>query len=341
MKIGTRAAAALAVVLALALGITLALLGRTGAPASTDDAQAAPSASSASPHPWTRVPSTATMIAPSGGAKYLGVALPGGPGALPAFASATGTTPGLYEAYLDFGEPFPADEVTAAEAHSAFTLIAWQSQHASLASIAAGAQDAYLAAFAQALKAYAWPVYLDFDHEFNGDWYPWGTQAATPGQFVAAWRHIHDLFAATGVTNVIWVWSPNVVNPVPHVDLGAYWPGTRYVDVVGIVGYYTGQLGEDSYAHLFARTENIVDTFADKPFLITETGAQQGPDKSAWVRNLLQGVEADPRMLGLVYFDYGTGQHKRADWTIEDDAAAMAAWRSCAAAIAQITVATS
>lgn len=129
------------------------------------------------------------------------------------------------------------------------------------------------------------------------------------------------------------VWSPNVVNPVPDVDLAAYWPGAQDVDVVGIVGYYTGRLGEDSYAHLFGRTEQVVDAFARKPFLITEAGVEQGASKAAWVANLVEGVDADPGMLGLVYFDEGSAQHKRADWTLEDDPSALAAWHAAAAAV--------
>ena len=56
--------------------------------------------------------------------------------------------------------------------------------------------------------------------------------------FVAAWRHIHDLFDAAGATNVIWVWNPNIINPVPGVQLEPLWPGGSYVDWVGMTGYF-------------------------------------------------------------------------------------------------------
>jgi beta-mannanase len=49
------------------------------------------------------------------------------------------------------------------------------------------------------------PIAVSFGHEMNGNWYPWGTAHTTAAQFVAAWRHIHDLFARVGATNVIWV----------------------------------------------------------------------------------------------------------------------------------------
>ncbi|MBC3844311.1 hypothetical protein GXW82_41620 [Streptacidiphilus sp. 4-A2] len=43
---------------------------------------------------------------------------------------------------------------------------------------------------------------------------------------MAAWQHIHDIFQNEGVSNVIWVWSPNIINPVPSVQLKAYYPVT-------------------------------------------------------------------------------------------------------------------
>ena len=69
------------------------------------------------------------------------------------------------------------------------------------------------------------PIALSFGHEMNGNWYPWGTAQTTAAEFVAAWRHIHDVFARAGATNVIWVWNPNVINPVPEVPLKPLWPG--------------------------------------------------------------------------------------------------------------------
>ena len=50
------------------------------------------------------------------------------------------------------------------------------------------------------MRAFGEPVALSFGHEMNGDWYPWGTKQTTAASFVAAWRHIYDLFAKAGAT---------------------------------------------------------------------------------------------------------------------------------------------
>ena len=45
-----------------------------------------------------------------------------------------------------------------------------------------------------------WPFFLRFDWEMNGFWFPWneGVNGNKPGEFVAAWRHVHDIFTEVG-----------------------------------------------------------------------------------------------------------------------------------------------
>jgi len=72
----------------------------------------------------------------------------------------------------------------------------------------------------------------------NGNWYPWSEQVNGnhPSQFVQAWQHVHDIFTKLGVTNVTWVWSPNVEYG-GSIPLSELYPGSNYVDWVGIDGY--------------------------------------------------------------------------------------------------------
>ncbi len=124
-----------------------------------------------------------------------------------------------------------------------------------------------LTQFARAVRALNDPVALSFGHEMNGFWYPWGTTHTTPAEFVAAWRRIHNLFAQAGASNVIWVWNPNDIFPVPQVQLQPYYPGNAYVDWIGITRYFS-TTGPHTYAQLYAPTLAEVRTFSDKPFII-------------------------------------------------------------------------
>ncbi len=38
-----------------------------------------------------------------------------------------------------------------------------------------------------------------------------GVNGDQPGEFVAAWRHVHDIFTSVGATNATWVWCPYTV----------------------------------------------------------------------------------------------------------------------------------
>ena len=71
----------------------------------------------------------------------------------------------------------------------------------SLSSIASGSEDSAITTWAQQAAAYKHPFFLRFNWEMNGGWFPWGTtssNANTPADYVAAWRHIHDIFTAAG-----------------------------------------------------------------------------------------------------------------------------------------------
>ena len=55
----------------------------------------------------------------------------------------------------------------------------------------------------------------------NGWWYPWGSAGIRRLQdFIAAWRHIHDVFARQRVTNVIWSWDPSHQYNTPYARQG-------------------------------------------------------------------------------------------------------------------------
>ena len=68
-------------------------------------------------------------------------------------------------------------------------------------------------------------------HEMNGAWFWWGRQ--DPDAFIKVWQHMFDYFTKTkGLDNLLWVYSPN------HGEKTAdYYPGDRYVDIVGLDAY--------------------------------------------------------------------------------------------------------
>ena len=105
-----------------------------------------------------------------------------------------------------------------------------------------GHHDAYIREFAEAAKAWGHPFFLRFNWEMNGNWFPWseGVNGNQPGEYVAAWRHVHDIFTQVGATNATWVWCPNVDPASKLHDLASLYPGDAYVDWTGLDGYNWG-----------------------------------------------------------------------------------------------------
>jgi beta-mannanase len=204
--------------------------------------------------------------------------------------------------------------------------MSWEPFDISVADIAAGKSDAYLKNYAEAVRKLNLPVVMDFADEFNGGWEKWGTKYVKPKDYVAAWRHIHDVFVDAGAGTVIWAWSPNIINPVPTVGLKQYYPGDGYVDWVGLIGYFT--LDQDNaFSSVFGPTMKEIRTFTKKPFIIIETAAEPGQRRRADVRNLFKGVQDHDDLIGFVWFDI----RKNADWRLSVSPLALSEYKRLAA----------
>jgi len=237
------------------------------------------------------------------------------------FAAATGTTPTIVETYQRFGQSFDPHLACSIERSSALPLIQLLPRFQPLTAIAAGKYDGYLRRFAGDVRKYRAKVILSFAHEMNGPWFPWGFHQSSPAAFVAAWRHIHDVFTKAGATNVIWLWnvnrkSPAVSGPAP------YWPGARYVTWVGIDAYY--ETPTSTFSNTFNPTLTLIRRFTQAPVLITETAVPKSPHAYAQTQSLFAGVRANPQIIGFVWFDI----NRRELWKLEPDPGALAAFRA-------------
>ncbi|MET3206802.1 MULTISPECIES: glycosyl hydrolase [unclassified Arthrobacter] len=285
----------------------------------------------------------ATLPPISTAALRFGVATAGGPlasGELDEVAQLAGESPSTILFYKDFLQAPPITEMSSVRARGAVPLITWEpwawgggtEQPAySLDRIAAGDFDAHITQWGQALAAWGHPVQLRFAHEMNGNWYPWaeGVNGNQAGDYVSAWRHVHDVVAATGAGNVSWVWSPNV----PYygsTDLAGLFPGVGYADVVALDGYNWGTSaswsGWISPQDLFAPGIAQVRALAPGvPILISETASSEaGGNKAAWNAGLVSYLAAQPDVVGFVWFHL----QKETDWRINSSATSASAFKS-------------
>lgn len=190
-----------------------------------------------------------------------------------------------------------------------------------LRAIYSGRYDAYIRSWGRGLKRFGHPVRLRFAQEMNADFYPWGkTNSNQPGDFVKAWRHVHDLVQAP---NVKWVWSP-LAGPL---DVSEY-PGDAYVDIIGLSGFNGGNVlpwgGWRSFQRIFGDSVQFLHRLhPNKPVEISETSsAEQGGSKAQWIRAMFGALRRYPEITELTWFD----GRKEADWRIESSISAMRAF---------------
>ncbi len=237
---------------------------------------------------------------------------------------------------------FPTGAMENIREYGAIPLFDWSSQSTpsslnepnfQLADVIAGTYDSYIRSFAAAAKSWGHPFMLRFDWEMNGNWFPWseGVNGNKTGEYVAAWRHVHDIFSEVGATNVSWVWCPNVDPEKRFQSLGSLYPGDAYVDWTGLDGYNWGTMpsrpaGWKTFGQTFGSTyKQITDTIApSKPMVIGEVGSTEyGGSKATWISEMLVQLPTDyPKVRGLVWFDKFT----EGDWPIETSASATAAF---------------
>jgi hypothetical protein len=240
------------------------------------------------------------------------------------FAKVIGSQPNLVLAYSYWGEPFPTEFSHQAEAHGATLVVDLDPTGPSLASIAAGGQDGYLEAFAEAVRGFGGPVVISFGHEMNGNWYSWGYTHTSPKVFVQAWRRIVNVFRTVGADNVTWLWSVNLI-PVNGPAIRDWWPGDSYVTWVGIDGYLAERYM--NFSNTFALTVSAIRRFTAKPILISETAVGPLAGQAAGIPGLFAGVKRQ-HLLGLIWFDKAqSGGIWAQDWRLEGHRAAEDALR--------------
>jgi hypothetical protein len=219
---------------------------------------------------------------------------------------------------------FPAKEMEAIRQYGAVPFFSWSSQATpwvmgepepdfQLADVIAGNYDSYIRSFAEAAAAWGHPYFMRFNWEPNGDWFPWGEGANgnQPGESVAAWRHVHDIFTSVGATNTTWVWCP-YIDIHKFAPIASFYPGDEYVDWSCLDGYNWAKarshpVAWKTFDQIFAGSyRQIVNRIApSKPMLLAEIASSGGGKaKARWIRDMFGALHTRYRRVrGLIWFD--------------------------------------
>lgn len=261
-------------------------------------------------------------------------------------------SPSMISFYMDWTRNVDPTALKAISDKGAVPVITWEPWVSTggvtqptykLSTITSGAHDTYIKSWANTLKTYNKPVMLRFAHEMNGNWYPWSEQVNgnAPGDYVAAWKHVVDVFRAEGATNVQWIWAPNVQQP--GISTAALYPGSSYVDHTGVDGFNWGSdrpwTGPDGWQNpwdvLDSSLVEIAGIAPDKGMIVTEIStveSENGHSKTQWINDMVYYLnhwsESHPgNVTGFIWFDL----NKENDWRIGSSTASSDTMKSALA----------
>jgi Glycosyl hydrolase family 26 len=238
--------------------------------------------------------------------------------------------------YTDFaaGDTFPTASDKQLAAGGRILYYSWSpvnyrtNKKVSYASIASGSLDASVVKpEAQALKAYPGKIFLDFSHEFDAK----GQVAnGTPAQFVAAYRHVHDIFTNQGVTNVIWSWvSTGWIGNKDKIRAG--YPGASYVNWIGYDPYNLGSCAGRKWNSATDTLKTFYDWVGQqadmngKPILLSEYAASNASGVQAWYSSLPSTLQQFPRIRAMIQFSAPTSSG--CDTDVDHSSGAMAGFK--------------
>lgn len=189
--------------------------------------------------------------------------------------------------------------------------------------VSAGAFDNQLRSTAKGLAALHAPFFITFDHEADA---PAKLAArGTPAQFVAAWHHVHTIFAQAGATGAIWTWVMTGFATNFH-SVAALYPGDSSVDWISwdpydMRGCQSGGVGSgaaQTFAEVTTPFYHWLETAGvkagislGKPYMISETGSAYDPGDpqagAAFYRSIPAGLAALPRIRAVTLWDQTAG----------------------------------
>ncbi|MEY9894448.1 hypothetical protein ABIA31_008134 [Catenulispora sp. MAP5-51] len=240
-----------------------------------------------------------------------------------------GRKPAVHLTYYNWNDDWINSPATASDfADGRIPLVNWEPFDVNFDDIVSGGLDAAIQARAAAAAQAGKKFFLDFAAEMNEE-EGWGGH--DPAKYIAAWRHIHDIFTAAGATNVVWAWCPNVTDSADAPPAMDYYPGDDYVDWTGVDGYnwgtsdpsFTWQSFHDVFADIYPRL-----AAKGKPIIIGEMASDEaGGSKAQWIDGVIPTLKADfPLIKAVVWFDIDKERH----WQINSSPESLASYQRMA-----------
>lgn len=136
------------------------------------------------------------------------------------------------------------------------------------------------------------PVILRPWHEMTGGWFWWGCNSCTPEQYRQLFRMTYDQFAKAKVKNVVWSYSPGADAKETEERFMTYYPGDKYVDVLGVDAYQYSSTSD--FISLVKNELAVMKSVAQKHkklYALTEAGYRNTPQADWFTQGLLPAIQ--------------------------------------------------
>lgn len=214
-------------------------------------------------------------------------------------------------------------------ANNSIMSLTWEAWGMSNLDIKNGLKDQYIRQMAKDIKNYNKDIIIRLFHEANGNWYDWAigdSKVNTNETYIAAFRHVVDIFREVGATNVKWDFNVNASSVGSGASYLGHYPGDDYVDIISMDGYNWGTTQSwgstwQSFDQIFLQAYNTVKV-KNKPMAISEfASAEIGGDKAQWYTDAFNNINSDKYSLINTIVTFSI--NKETDWRINSSEAAL------------------
>ena len=251
-------------------------------------------------------------------------------GDLENFEQLVGHRVDIQAVFIGWNDPFPEKIANSLNQQGKTLLIFWEPYDISLDEIQSGKSDEYMNSFAVAARASGAEIILAPLHEMNGNWDPWDGYDENnhlqnkPELIISVWKKIHAIFADAANVKLAWVINNDSVPTIAANQADAYYPGSAFVDYVGVDGFNFGNPWQ-TFKEVFDRSLVELASY-NKPIYIFSTASAPGADKDEWIRNGLgEQIQQYPNIAGWVWFNQNGPER---NWTVNSDSNSLAAFKS-------------
>jgi len=183
-----------------------------------------------------------------------------------------------------------------------------------------GECDEYFRKFAKSVVELGKPMLFRVNNEMNSDWTTWSaTNAMNDTEiFTETWKRMYNILEEEGANQyLIWIWNPQGRATGPMFswnDLRMYFPGAKYVHMLGLTGYNFGDEYQwTSFGDMYQALNDYYEPhFGEWGWILSEFGcsdSSQNPDhenrKAAWITEMFDCFEQNrfPNIKSAVWFN--------------------------------------